>query len=1006
MVGVQGCSGACSFTLLTCRSCWHSFWWQAGSSRGMEFDSISIAKAFYYTYSENIGFKARTGSGRRSRGNRILVMQRFLCSKSNYPHGNLTDGCHGKKKRGPYKKRNSKLCDEGNVDEAVQTLKTASILEKAGITEDEMCIEGQNIVSKGASLNEKDDRKNFLFSELDMVNHVSVGMDVAKVPLTGNPAQSRLLREFGIRVSRYTHEERRDIIRRYMRKRSNRQVVDRSTKVPSRQALAERRQRGLGGKFLSKEKTEMQAINKQHETMDEDPELPAEVVAKAGGVPMVGMGFESEEKAYEYYVSYAASTGFSVRKGWWDKSAKNITRSRVYVCSREGFRPKSANEVKKSRPEIRTGCPARMAIKTNSCGRYRVTEFFADHNHQLAAPLDIQLLKSQKLLSFSHCGNHRNADLIPTSYKNYIRAKRVWTMKVGDSGAILQYLQKMKVCNPSFYYALQVDEDDKMTNVFWADAKSLTDYYYFGDVVCLDRSYKIDDFVRPLVLFVGVNHHKQAVIFGSAFLCDETTETFKWLFDAFKSAVGGKQPKTIFIDQFMEFDDVIEAIWPGTSQRLCTWQIYQHAFKQLGDYFQASNSFDDDFSRCLFDFEDEEEFLDAWSIMLEKYNLKENEWLEDIYKKKEKWSPAYGRDIFCADLQTTMRMECLNNTMKEWLNKEADISHFFKQYERLLEEKRYAELQADYLANQGTPRILPLRMLWQAANMYTPAMFDVFRREFELSMNCAIYNCGEVGTLSQYKELPQNYILKRWRKDAKVGSTRENQVLVHDEDSKSSITSRYKSLCRILYRIAERAAENIDSFTLLVGQSDQLIEQVERALQTKLLEKPPLSNALKGQLHNPVETKISSDDNNSDALKVNGKKRKEAVARHRQQSVLEVNKRNKKCKVTTGQVEHCDVAPGDIEPPLPSSDDIPQTRISSNQFIAPSHFVQGPYITGHQFGLPTTQGFHAMTQFGQVTVPGYPTPEMHALQFIGSNPQLDQQGSDQGHCNIPVWDFL
>lgn len=45
--------------------------------------------------------------------------------------------------------------------------------------------------------------------------------------------------------------------------------------------------------------------------------------------------------------------------------------------------------------------------------------------------------------------------------------------------------------------------------------------------------------------------------------------------------------------------------------------------------------------------------------------------------------------------------------------------------------------------------------------------------------------------------------------------------------------------------------------------------------------------------------------------------------------------------------------------------------------------------------------------FFQSTVPGYPTPpEMHPLQFVGSNPQLDHQGSDQGHCNIPVWDFL
>ena len=46
----------------------------------------------------------------------------------------------------------------------------------------------------------------------------------------GKPSShpSRLLRELGIRVSRYTHEERRDIILRYMQKRSGRQAVNRA----------------------------------------------------------------------------------------------------------------------------------------------------------------------------------------------------------------------------------------------------------------------------------------------------------------------------------------------------------------------------------------------------------------------------------------------------------------------------------------------------------------------------------------------------------------------------------------------------------------------------------------------------------------------------------------------------------------------------------------------------------------------------------------------------------
>ncbi|XP_010941615.1 protein FAR1-RELATED SEQUENCE 7 [Elaeis guineensis] len=1035
----------------------------------MEFDSISAAKAYYSTYGEKMGFKAQSGSGKRSRGNRILIMQRFLCSKGSYPpYGNAADGAARKRKRGPYKKRAQKDAKEAQKHgEVVEVIQVESSTERAGAVGDEHGGEVQSgQLKKGAVLAEKDMMPKEPATEINSRKDsaaVGKGQDGGKVPLVSNPAQSRLLRELGIRVSRYTHEERRDIILKYMQKRSNRQAVDRSIKIPSRQALAERRQRGVGGKFLSKE--EMQTLNRQEEQAEEEPELPEEVVANAGGVPIVGMVFENEDKAYEYYVKYAGGLGFSVRKGWWDRSARNVTRSRVYVCSREGFRPK--NEAKRPRPETRTGCLSRMAIKITSSGKYRVTEFVPDHNHQLATPLDIQMLKSQKLLTKVQPRVCQTACLIPSGYKNYLRVKRAKDMQVGDAGALLEYLQKMKGDNPSFYYAIQVDEYDQMTNVFWADAKSMIDYHYFGDVVCFDTSYRANDYGRPFALFIGMNHHKQTVIFGAAFLYDETVESFKWLFETFKTAMSGKQPKTILTDRCAVISDAIAAVWPGTTHHFCGWQIYQNAVKHLARVFEGSENFAHDFSRCIYDFEDEEEFLAAWNSMLEKYNLKDNEWLTKLYEEREKWALAYSRHVFCADIKGTLREETLSNVLKEYLNSEKDLSLFFKLYEMLVEERRYAEVQADYHANQGTPRIPPLRLLWQAANAYTPAVFEMFRREFELFMDCMVYSCGEVGTLSDYeatvkdktkeyflrfdssdgsvicscrkfervgiqcchvlkvldfrniKELPPQYILKRWRKDAKAGSMRESHGFILDGDPKTSQSNRYSSLCRILYKIAARAAVNEDTFTLMVNQSDHLLEQVEQILQTRLLEKPPIANAPRGQHSNLIESGDVHHDRNNETQKVSGRKRNNGGVRRRHQSEQEINNRQ---KVRKGQPEEAEVAPRDNEPHVAPNTIPSQPRNPSNQFLAPNHFMQGPYVTAHQFGLGTTQGFHPMTQFGQDSpasalqqqpfhgsahlTQGYPAPDIHALQFVGSNPQLDHQGGDQGHCAIPVWDFL
>lgn len=113
----------------------------------------------------------------------------------------------------------------------------------------------------------------------------------------------------------------------------------------------------------------------------------------------------------------------------------------------------------------------------------------------------------------------------------------------------MYYFQKNQSESPSFHYSLQVDIDDQICNIFWTDAKMRMDYEQFGDVVCFDTTYRTNRNCRPFAPFVGVNNHKETVIFGAALLYDETIESFSWLFQAFLEAMSGKKPKTILIMQ-------------------------------------------------------------------------------------------------------------------------------------------------------------------------------------------------------------------------------------------------------------------------------------------------------------------------------------------------------------------------------------------------------------------------------------------------------------------------
>jgi len=116
-------------------------------------------------------------------------------------------------------------------------------------------------------------------------------------------------------------------------------------------------------------------------------------------------------------------------------------------------------------------------------------------------------------------------------------------MVYDDAGYLSRYFQLQLLENPSFFHAYQMDIDEQITNVFWCDAKMVLDYRYFGDVVSLDTTYCTNRANRPLALFTGFNHYRGSIIFGVALMYDESSVSFKCLFDTFLQAHNNKKTK-------------------------------------------------------------------------------------------------------------------------------------------------------------------------------------------------------------------------------------------------------------------------------------------------------------------------------------------------------------------------------------------------------------------------------------------------------------------------------
>lgn len=99
--------------------------------------------------------------------------------------------------------------------------------------------------------------------------------------------------------------------------------------------------------------------------------------------------------------------------------------------------------------------------------------------------------------------------------------------------------------NENFYSDVEVDDENRIKNIFWANASGRAAYQDFGDCITFDTTYKSNKYHMPLAVFVGVNNHLQSTIFAVALMGDESEDSFKWVFSQFLMCMDGKQPMCI-----------------------------------------------------------------------------------------------------------------------------------------------------------------------------------------------------------------------------------------------------------------------------------------------------------------------------------------------------------------------------------------------------------------------------------------------------------------------------
>ncbi|KAF8405456.1 hypothetical protein HHK36_010362 [Tetracentron sinense] len=606
--------------------------------------------------------------------------------------------------------------------------------------------------------------------------------------------------------------------------------------------------------------------------------------------PYKRMEFETNEEAFSFYKEYARIMGFGIYK-------LNSRRSKLtgefiaarFVCSRYGKKQQTPDAIN-PRPCEKIDCKAELHVKRREDGKWVIHDFVMEHNHELlpaqahyfrshrsispTSKNDADILQacdlqtSNIVMSKQYDGN-QTVDCLEKGIRFQIDKERRLDIEAGDAQAMLEHFIRMHEENPNFFYAMDLNDEQCLRNVFWVDAKCRQDYTNFGDVVCFDTSYLTNKYKMPFAPFIGVNHHFQSILLGCALIADETTPTFVWVMQTWLRAMGGVSPKAIVTDQDRAMKAAIAEVFPNTRHRFCLSHILSKIPENLSHVTKKHESFIAEFNKCIFSSMTEEQFENQWWRMINTFDLREDEWIKSLYEDRKQWAPAYMRDTFLAGMSTTQRSESVNSFFDRYVHKKTTLKEFLEQYKVVLRDRNEEELKADFNTWLRIPSLKfhsPYEQ--QMSTVYTHEIFKKFQAEVlgivgcylkkeiedgttitfrvqdfeaqqdfivawdetksEVSCSCHLFEykgflCRHVMVVLQCSavtKIPSLYILKRWSKEAKSRHT-----MGQASEELQSKVQRYNDLCHRALKLSEDGSLSQQSYSIVVHALDEAAKQ-------------------------------------------------------------------------------------------------------------------------------------------------------------------------------------
>ncbi|KAK1414701.1 hypothetical protein QVD17_30451 [Tagetes erecta] len=453
--------------------------------------------------------------------------------------------------------------------------------------------------------------------------------------------------------------------------------------------------------------------------------------ANSSNKPVVGMKFNSIEHAFKFYKDYALSNGFSIRKHTEYIGKKGVLR--YFVCSKQGFKKRRAfdslnaennkGKQKHRKPSSRVGCDVHVKLRLVN-GKCEIYYFKEEHNHFFVHKEVVMFLPAT-----------RRVDHVKESAIQALAATNLGPVRAFN---ILKSLM-------GGYAEVGATKAD-----FKNYKRDLNKYIgeYDADMIVqliLNKKKHLPNFTCEYTV-------KEDGTLGGLFWVDDVSKTNYMMFGdvGFDATYRSNKYDMVFVP-FTRIDNHNRNVTLGAA---ILGSETADAYRWLlRTYINTFDQF------CVTQHISKKE----WDIILSDFGLSNHSWLHEIYGLRKDWIPAYYQDEKLSGLMRTMsRCERENHFFNQFCNPTSTLVEFYGHF--------------DVVHLNGVSNY-EIKDFLQPCSEY----FKVMIRIEDMTLSCSCNRFDQFGLIcrhifyvfrvSDIKEYPKKYVLRRWTRDAVPNSS-------------------------------------------------------------------------------------------------------------------------------------------------------------------------------------------------------------------------------------------